>query len=93
MPNIPTASIFFFFFLINNKILLKVKTHYTTVLGGRQNPTKRTEKVTFVTAKDPTQRAAKDPTQRATKQNRKRKRPTTKFTTETSQQQQTAQHT
>ena len=33
-----------YFFLINKKILLKVKTHYTTLLRGRQNRTKRTEK-------------------------------------------------
>ena len=30
--------------MINKKILLKVKTHYTTLLRGRQNRTKRTEK-------------------------------------------------
>ena len=54
--------------MINKKILLKVKTHYTTLLGRRQNPTKRAEKVTFITAKDLTQRVAKDPTQRAAKE-------------------------
>jgi hypothetical protein len=47
--------------LINKKILLKIKTHYITLLKGRQNPTKRAKQVTSVTAKDPTQRAAKDP--------------------------------
>ena len=59
--------LFFLFFLINKKILLKVKTHYTTLLGRRQNPTKRAEKITFITAKDLTQRVAKNPTQRAAK--------------------------
>ena len=64
------------FFFINKKILLKVKTHYTTLLGGRQNPIKRAEKITFVTVKDPMQRVTKDPTHWAgkIKQEKKKKK-------------------
>ena len=49
----------FFFFNNENKALLNQTKYYITLQRGRQNPTRRTVKVTFITAKNPTERAAK----------------------------------
>ena len=48
-----------FFFLIINKDFIKRNSDYKTLQRGRQHPTKREEKVTYVTAKYPTKRVAK----------------------------------